>query len=91
MTPQKTKYCTVVFQINDEAAWAVEWGRLWPMFMKDDAPVVVTAVSADHEMDRVALIEETLERYTDPHLIRTTIADIISTGDVSGWKWPTDV
>lgn len=84
----KEKYCTVVFRIKDDAAWAIEWTRLHSLFLNQDTPLSISAVSADHEMDRVALIEEAMERYDDPDAFRDAARGIIECGDIGAWEWP---
>lgn len=82
------KYTTVIYAYSDQKAFDAEWKRIHPLFLADEAPLRVMAVSADHEMDRVALIEEAIERYDDAFECRDVVRDILACGNVSEWTWP---
>lgn len=46
------------------------------------------AISIDDELHRNTLIEEALDRVSDPLDLRETIRDIIQCPDISAWEWP---
>ena len=56
------KYVTVVFEINDPAAWRDEFDKIHKKMGADESePWRVTAISLDDEMCRIELIEQALE------------------------------
>lgn len=62
MKPPFTNNLTLVFTINDHAAFEFELQRLYEMFNRDDgAPYLITAMSAGHEIQRVGLLEQAAE------------------------------
>jgi hypothetical protein len=53
------KYLTVVYTINDESAFTNEREKLMSNFKKSEGePWAITAMSIDHELDRLSFIEE---------------------------------
>lgn len=55
------KYLTVVYTINDEAAFSPEREKLMSNFKKSEGePWAITAMSIDHELQRLELIEEAI-------------------------------
>lgn len=55
-------YVTVVFEINDPAAWKDDFDKIHKKMGADESePWRVTAMSLDDEMCRISLIEQALE------------------------------
>jgi hypothetical protein len=83
-------YYTVVYQVADEEAFKPEWNRIHELFRREPGePVRITAISHDHEMRRVSLIEDAAARYEgDPELLEEVVGDILGSVDVMSWKWP---
>lgn len=53
------KHLTVVYTINDEEAFKHEMAVLMSKFKRSDGEAwAITAMSRDHEMNRVSLIED---------------------------------
>lgn len=84
------KNFTVVYTVRDEAAFRAseEWRRLHDSMATMDAaaPFLVTAMSMDHEMRRVALMEEANDRYRRDGLA-DAIEAISQCPDLSAWSW----
>ena len=84
------KSFTVVYTVRDEAAFRAseEWHRIHDSMASMDAtaPFSVTAMSNDHEMRRVALMEEAAER-CDRHALNDAIDAISQCPDLSEWSW----
>lgn len=81
-------YVTVVFQIQDDQKARDAWRDVIPpLWLADDesAPVRITAMSCDHEMERVQHIQEAVESHTDPWALRDEIQRILSCPDMSRW------
>jgi len=56
------KHLTVVFTINDKEAFRPELDKLMANFKGSEGePWAITAISRDHEMRRLELIEEAVE------------------------------
>lgn len=85
------KHFTVVYTVRDEAAFRAsdEWNRIHASMQAMDAssPFEVTAMSMDHEMRRVHLMEEAAERYRDAYDLRDAIEAISQCADLSTWDW----
>lgn len=80
-------YTTVVYAINDEAAFKPIWQQIHSlMLLEKDVPVRAVAIASDNEMLRLQLIEEAGERITD-YDFRETVGAIISCADLSKWSW----
>ena len=55
------KHYTVVYTVNDDESFKEEWERIHENFMQSEGkPWAITAVSLDHEIDRLSLIEDAL-------------------------------
>ena len=79
-------YLTVVYTIKDQAAFKDESERLFANFkeLEDGQPWSITAVSADHELQRLALIEEVIDMDEDEGLcLVEQILSCPNIGDVS--------
>ncbi len=63
-------YLTVVYAIKNQAAFKDESERLFANFkeLEDGQPWSITTVSADHELQRLALIEEVIDMDEDDGL-----------------------
>lgn len=56
------KHLTVIYTINDPEAFKPELDRLMKMFTPSDGKAFcITAISRDHEMHRLELIEQAIE------------------------------
>lgn len=56
-----SRYLTIVYEINDEAAFAEHQARIDALWMEGKgAPVRITAFSKGHEIRRVELIDDAL-------------------------------
>jgi hypothetical protein len=77
-------YYTVVYQVADEAAFKPEWNRIHELFRQEPgAPFRITAISHDHEMRRVSLIEDAAERYDlEPERFMDVVGEILGSCDV---------
>jgi hypothetical protein len=83
------KHFTVVYTVRDEAAFVAsdEWQRIHASMAADSAvPFSITAMSRDHEMRRVTLMEEATERYRHYELA-DAIEAISQCPDLSQWSW----
>ena len=78
-------FTTVVFYHENEAQ-RQELMSLVHSKWNAEGSLRVTALSADHEMTRINLIEEALER-EDVFDLKDTIEDICQCPDVSNWDW----
>ena len=68
------KYITAVYTINDEEAFTEEMKRLKENFKSSEGePWAISAMSVDHEVNRLALIEEASEE-GNMDLIETLIS-----------------
>lgn len=85
------KHFTVVYTVRDEAAFRAsdDWRRIHDSMgaMHQDAPFAVTAMAMDHEMRRIALMEEAIDRYSDRYDAVEAVAAISACPDLSAWSW----
>lgn len=84
-------YVTAVFELQDSQDAADAWQDLirpyWgPQADEDALPVRITAMSCDHEMERVQRIQEAVDRHTDPWALREEIQEILACPDLSCWS-----
>ena len=75
---------TIVFQFDTAAQRKKLFDLLQP-YMFADSGIRVSAMSVDHEIRRLSLIEEALEQ--DDCDLRDAIEDIIGCPDLSQWSW----
>jgi hypothetical protein len=81
----KVAYYTVVYRVRDEAAFKADWNRIHDLMrLEGEQPFDVTAISSDHEMRRVALIEDALSEDPDPYDFMEEVEEILNTADVIG-------
>jgi hypothetical protein len=79
----KVAYYTVVYQVRDEAAFKAEWNRIHDLMrLEGEHPFQITAISNDHEMQRVALIEDALSEDPDAYDFVEEVEEILGTVDV---------
>jgi len=76
------KYLTVVYTINNQAAFEDERKALMEKFTASKGnPWAITAMSADHELHRLGLIEEAIEQRS-----LDKIEEILADPDVGKYK-----
>lgn len=62
------KHITVVYTINDERAFEAEHHRIMEHMQADtNQPWAITAITRDHEIRRLELIEKALDKNDFPH------------------------
>jgi len=85
------KSFTVVYTVRDEKAFVAsdEWRKLHDSMASMDAsaPFAVTAMSMDHEMRRVQLMEEAVEKYRHRDECLAAVEAISQCPDLSEWSW----
>lgn len=87
-----TKYLTVVYTINDSNAFESTRQAIFDSFKQaSDLPFAVTAISLDHEMQRIELIERALEEIDDFYDLRDTIDEIIAHPSIADIKNINDI
>ena len=75
-------HLTVVYSIRDSSAFLAEHQRVMDMFQDiGDKPWAITAVSTDHEIRRVELIEEAISQ--DEHELVQTLIDHDDVGNLA--------
>lgn len=80
---RKLKFLTVVYRINDEAAFKDEFDRVKSLFGRsDEKPWAIGAMSCDDELYRVQLIEELLDKNHDLFDLTEAIREIIQCPDL---------
>lgn len=70
------KFVTVVYRVEDHAAWQPQWDEIHRLFKLDDAGVRVTAVSLDDEISRKDAMARAAEVVDDHHDLREVIGDL---------------
>ncbi len=75
-------HLTVVYSIRDTSAFLAEHQRVMDMFQEiGDRPWAITAVSTDHEIRRIELIEEAISQ--DEHELVKTLIDHDDVGNLT--------
>lgn len=87
MTDDLSRRMTIVFEVNDRAAFEPLMAEMQKGFLREDgAPWRITAMSSDDEMTRVNLIEEAAERFRSADL-RDAIEAITECPNLTEWSW----
>lgn len=75
-------HLTVVYSIRDASSFLAEHQRVMDMFQNiGDRPWAITAVSTDHEIRRIELIEEAINH--DEHELVQTLIDHDDVGNLA--------
>jgi hypothetical protein len=85
-----TAYFTAVFKVDDEAAFRAspEYNRLYELMkIEGPAPFTVSAMSHDHEMRRVDLIQQSFDRYKRNDERVEAIEALLECPDLTKWDW----
>lgn len=78
------KYLTVVYTINDDDAFEPTRKSIFEQLQKSDGkPFAATAVSLDHEMQRVHWMEQAAENISDGYELRAMIETIAGHTDIA--------
>lgn len=75
---------TLVFRFDTNEQREELYALLKP-YMFAESGIRITAMSADHEIQRLSIIEEALER--DDCDIRDAVDEIVGCPDLSKWSW----
>ena len=87
-----TKYCTVVFKIEDDPTWTLIYNNtIKPMFGAENVAVSVSAVSLTDEITKLNCIEHIMEnREYDTYDKVDTVLELIASEDPLTW-WKDNV
>ena len=85
--PETTEFYTVVYRVEGDKAKHDEWWQsVQPLFMADDQPISVTAVSKADEVTRMNCIEMVAERHSgDRYDMIEEIRELIVHPDPLAW------
>lgn len=80
------EYYTVVYRIDgDNAAHDAWWKTIHPLFMKDNIPISVSAVSKADEMTRLDCIRHVIDKGKRDFDVLEQIDEILSHPDPLAW------